>query len=231
MSSSRSSSNKLPEIPKSPAHKTLPGAKAVPRNRLNLPGVQSPTETNTALVCSCSGPWLFTGKDEVLTGSWMLFSGFSWLNRSPWCGVPSVSWDAEAATNQPWPPCWRRHSQIELPRKNWTSWATVSCKHSSQSSPFCSAGQDHKLNCPSELRLHQSQSWGLIKTSSCFRGWRFTLRRSRLRNIPPLEIGAGERRRCENVPYQFEVLNAADEIGRVRPAAFDINAIFKNTRF
>lgn len=38
------------------------------------------------------------------------------------------------------------------------------------------------------------------------------------------------RRRCENVSYQFEVLNAADEIRRIRPAAFNIYAIFKKNK-
>lgn len=43
--------------------------------------------------------------------------------------------------------------------------------------------------------------------------------------------GVGKRRRrCENVSYQFEVLNAADEIRRIRPAAFNIYAIFKKNK-
>lgn len=56
-------------------------------------------------------------------------------------------------------------------------------------------------------------------------------RESKIRIIPTQLWRLGEGGRCENVPYQFEVLNAADEIGRVRPPAFDINAIFENTRF
>lgn len=54
------------------------------------------------------------------------------------------------------------------------------------------------------------------------------------RNIASsLENGAGKRRRrrCENFSYQFEVLNAADEIRRIRPATFNIYAIFKKQDF
>lgn len=49
-------------------------------------------------------------------------------------------------------------------------------------------------------------------------------------NVSALENGAGKRRRCESFPYQFEVLNAADEIRGIRPATFNIYAIFKKNK-